>query len=99
MAVHLESIHGRIMSEAYDTKINPVAKDSPNHQMVLNETLLVSKSSVGSLVNEVNMLRQEYLPCGFEFELVGPFPPYSFSELPARVALNETGTSEGAAHV
>jgi hypothetical protein len=80
-------------------KFNPVAKESPNRQMVLNVALLVSKSSIGSLVNEVNMLRQEYLPRGFEFELVGPFPPYSFSELPACVAQNETGRSEGAAHV
>jgi hypothetical protein len=99
LAVHLESICGRVSSAAHDVKFNPAAKESPDRQMVLNAALLVSKSSIGSLVNEVNLLRQEYLPRGFEFELVGPFPPYSFSELPACAARNQIGRSEGAAHV
>ena len=99
LAVHLESICCRVSSAAHDAKFNSAAKDSPNRQMVLNAALLVSRSTVGSLVNEVNMLRQEYLLRGFEFELVGPFPPYSFSELPACEARNQTGRSEGAAHV
>ncbi len=98
LAVHLESISCRVSSVAHDTKFNPVTQELTNRPMVLNASLLVNKTSVSSLANAVNALRQEYLPRGFEFELVGPFPPYSFSELPAYAGRNETGRSEGAAH-
>lgn len=98
LAVHLESISCRVSSVAHETKFNPTAQESSSRQMVLNAALLVSKTSVDSLANEVNALRQEYLPRGFEFELVGPFPPYSFSELPVCAGRNETGRSKGAAH-
>ncbi len=98
LAVHLESISCRLFSVAHDTKFNPTAQEASCRQMVLNAALLVSKTSVDSLANEVNALRQEYLPRGFECELVGPFPPYSFSELPAYAGRNETGRSEGATH-
>ncbi len=98
LAVHLDSISCRVSSVAHDTKFNPATQELGNRQMVLNASLLINKTSVSSLANEVNALRQEYLPHGFEFELVGPFPPYSFSELPAYDGRNETGRSEGAAH-
>lgn len=98
LAVHLESISCRVSSRAHDTKFNPATQESSSRQMVLNAALLVSKTSIDSLANEVNALRQEYLPRGFEFEMVGPFPPYSFSELPACPGRNETDSSTGAAH-
>lgn len=98
LAVHLESISCRVSSRAHETKFNPTAQESSSRQMVLNASLLIDKTSVSSLANEMNALRQEYLPRGFEFELVGPFPPYSFSELPAYAGRNETGRSEGATH-
>ncbi|MBI3779919.1 MAG: GvpL/GvpF family gas vesicle protein [candidate division NC10 bacterium] len=98
LAVHLESISCRVSSVAHDTKFNPAAQELGNRQMVLNASLLIDKTSASSLANEVNALRQEYLPRGFEFELVGPFPPYSFSELPVCAGQGETSRSEGAAH-
>ncbi len=98
LVVHLDSISCRLSSVAHETKFNPATQELTNRQMVLNAALLVSKTSVDSLANEVNALRQEYLPRGFEFELVGPFPPYSFSELPACAGRGETSRSEGAAH-
>jgi hypothetical protein len=83
---------------AHETKFNPAAQEPSSRQMVLNASLLVNKTAFSSLANEVNALRQEYLPRGFEFELVGPFPPYSFSELPERAGQGETGGSEGVAY-
>jgi hypothetical protein len=98
LAVHLESISCRLSSVAHETKFNPAAQEPSSRQMVLNASLLVNKTAFSSLANEVNALRQEYLPRGFEFELVGPFPPYSFSELPERAGQGETGGSEGVAY-
>jgi len=98
LAVHLESISRRISSMAYETKFNPVTQESSGRQMVLNASLLIDKTSISSLANGVNALRQEYLPRGFEFERVGPFPPYSFSELPVCAGQGETSRSEGVAH-
>ncbi len=84
LAVHLTSISSRLSALAQEAKFNPPAQESSVHPMVLNTSLLINKSAFGSLENEVKALRQEYLPRGFAFELVGPFPPYSFSALPAR---------------
>ena len=98
LAVHLESISRRISSMAYETKFNPVTQESSGCQMVLNASLLIDKTSISSLANGVNALRQEYLPRGFEFERVGPFPPYSFSELFVCVGQGEMSRSEGVAH-
>lgn len=98
LAVHLESISRRLLSVAHETRFNPAAHESSNRQMVLNASLLVEKTAFNSLESEVNALRQEYLPRGFEFELVGPFPPYSFSELPACDGQVQTGRPEGVAH-
>lgn len=98
LVVHLESISCRLSAVAHETKFNPATQELTNRQMVLNAALLVNKTSVSSLADEVGALRQEYLPRGFEFELVGPFPPYSFSELPACAERSETGRPEGTAH-
>jgi Gas vesicle synthesis protein GvpL/GvpF len=98
LAAHVESISCRVSSRAHDTKFNPATQESGGRQMVLNASLLIDKTSVSSLTNEVNALRQEYLHRGFEFELVGPFPPYSFSELAVCVGQGETTRSEGVAH-
>jgi hypothetical protein len=83
---------------AHETKFNPSAQEPSSRQTVLNASLLVNKTAFSSLENEVNALRQEYLSRGFEFELVGPFPPYSFSELPVCAGRGETGRSGGVAH-
>jgi hypothetical protein len=98
LAAHLESISRRLLSVAHETKFIPAAHESSSRQMVLNASLLVEKTAFNSLKNEVNALRQEYLPGGFEFELVGPFPPYSFSALPVCAGQGETGRPEGVAH-
>lgn len=98
LAVHLESICCRLFSEVQDTKFNPATPGPGDRPMVLNASLLIDKTCVTSLAKEVDALRQEYRPRGFAFELVGPFPPYSFSELPARSAQGEAGKSEDAAH-
>jgi hypothetical protein len=66
--------------------------------MVLNASLLISKSAFSSLEIEINALRQEYLPRGFAFELVGPFPPYSFSALPLGSGHGKADSPEGVAH-
>ncbi len=82
LTVHLESISSRLSSVAEETKLIPPPQDSSSRPMVLNASLLVQKLSFGNLLNEVEVLRQEYRARGFQFELVGPFPPYSFSALP-----------------
>jgi hypothetical protein len=96
LAVHLDSICGRLSAVAHETKFNPATRELNNLQMVLNAALLVNKTSVRSLAEEVGALRHEHLPHGFEFELVGPFPPYNFSHLLSEG--NETGRPEGTAH-
>ena len=48
------------------------------HEMVLNAALFVEKPQVSRLAEEVRALREVYAPYGFEFEMVGPFPPYNF---------------------
>ena len=98
LLVHLDSISCRLSSVVHETKFNPATQELTNRQMVLNAALLVNKTSVSRLADEVGALRQEYVPHGFEFELVGPFPPYNFSELPACAERSETGRPEGTAH-
>lgn len=98
LAVHITSISSRLSAVAQETKFNPPAQESSSRQMVLNASLLIHKSAFSSLENEVNALRQEYLPRGFAFELVGPFPPYSFSALPLGTGHCEATSPEGAAH-
>ncbi|MGA2300483.1 MAG: GvpL/GvpF family gas vesicle protein [Candidatus Acidiferrum sp.] len=98
LAIHLEAISSRLSSVAQETKFNAPAQESSTHPMVLNVSLLINKSAFSSLENEVNALRQEYLPRGFAFELVGPFPPYSFSALPAWAGQGQAGNPEGVAH-
>jgi Gas vesicle synthesis protein GvpL/GvpF len=98
LAVHLTSISSRLSALAQEAKFNPPAQESSVHPMVLNTSLLINKSAVSSLENEVNALRQEYLPRGFAFELVGPFPPYSFSALPLGTGHREGASPEGAVH-
>jgi hypothetical protein len=98
LAVHLTSISTRLSAVAQEAKFNPPAQASATHPMVLNASLLINKSAFGSLDNEVNALRQEYLPRGFAFEFVGPFPPYSFSALPVSVGQDYAGNPAGAAH-
>jgi len=66
--------------------------------MVLNAALLVEKSHVSRVVEEVQSLRQDYAPHGFEFESVGPFPPYNFSRLPDYAKEEEAGKPQGTAH-
>ena len=68
------------------------------HEMVLNAALLLEKTSVNRLAEEVRILRQDYAPHGFEFESVGPFPPYNFSRLPACAESSEAGQPEGVVH-
>jgi hypothetical protein len=98
LAVHLDSISCRLSSVAQEKKFHPLAQESSSHPMVLNASLLIQKTAFSSLANEVNALRQEYLCRGFEFELVGPFPPYSFSALPVGAGQGESGRLEGVAH-
>jgi hypothetical protein len=98
LGAHLEAISCRLSAVAHETKFNPATQELTNRPMVLNAALLVKKTSVRSLADEVGALRHEYLPRGFEFELVGPFPPYNFSELPACAERSERGRAEGATH-
>ena len=68
------------------------------HEMVLNAALLVEKPQVSRIAEGVRALREAYAPHGFEFEIVGPFPPYNFSQLPACTESREAGKPEGVAH-
>jgi len=98
LAVHLESISSRVSAVAEETKFNPPAQESSGRSMVMNASLLVQKTGFSSLMKEVHALREEYLPRGFQFELVGPFPPYSFSELPMSTGRHAADRSEDVAH-
>lgn len=98
---HLESIYQRLSSLVHEARLNlltPHALTNRKQEMVLNAALLVDKTSFNRLGDEVLALRQEYAPHGFEFESVGPFPPYNFSQLPACIESSEAGKPEGVAH-
>lgn len=85
LACHLESIYQRLSSLAHEAKLNlltPHQLTNRKQEMVLNAVFLIEKTSVGNLAEAVRALRGEYCGYGFEFELVGPFPPYNFSRLP-----------------
>ena len=47
--------------------------------MVLNGAYLVDESDVDAFAAVIEELRTQYGPCGFSFELTGPWPAYSFS--------------------
>jgi hypothetical protein len=98
LAVHLDTISSRLSAAVRGAKFNPVTRESTNHQMVLNASLLVEKTAFECLAAEVDSLRRDYLPAGFEFELFGPLPPYSFTELPVGAGQSQAGGSEGAVH-
>lgn len=98
---HLESIYQRLASLAHEAKLNlltPHELTNRKHEMVLNAALLLEKTSVNRLAEGVRVLRQDYAPYGFEFESVGPFPPYNFSRLPDSAREEEAGKPQGAAH-
>jgi len=98
---HLESIYQRLTRLSHEAKLNlltPHELTSRKHEMVLNAALLVEKSHVSRVVEEVQSLRQDYAPHGFEFESVGPFPPYNFSRLPDYAKEEEAGKPQGTAH-
>ena len=98
---HLESIYRRLSSLAHEARLNlltPHALTNRKHEMVLNAALLVEKTSVSRLAGGVRALREADAPHGFEFEMVGPFPPYNFSQLPACIESSEAGKPEGVAH-
>ena len=81
LAGNLESIYQRLSSLAHEARLNlltPHDLTNRKQEMVLNAALLVEKPSPSRLAEEVRALRRDYSPHGFEFELVGPFPPYNF---------------------
>ena len=98
---HLESIYQRLARLSHEAKLNlltPHELTNRKHEMVLNAALLLEKTSVNRLAEEVRVLRQDYAPHGFEFESVGPFPPYNFSRLPDYAKEEGAGKPQGAAH-
>jgi hypothetical protein len=98
---HLESIYQRLSSLAHEARLNlltPHELTNRKHEMVLNAALLLEKISVSRLAEGVRALRQDYAPHGFEFEMVGPFPPYNFSQLPACAERSEADRPEGIIH-
>ena len=98
---HLESIYQRLASLAHEAKLNlltPHQLTNRKHEMVLNAALLLEKTSINKLAEEVRTSRQNYAPHGFEFEMVGPFPPYNFSQLPDYAKEEGAGKPQGAAH-
>jgi hypothetical protein len=98
LAVHLDTISSRVSSAVHEAKFCPVARESNDRPMILNVSLLVEKTAFESLAAEVDALRQDYLSAGFEFELFGPLPPYSFSELPVCAGQSQASGSDGAIH-
>ncbi len=46
--------------------------------MVLNMIFLVSEEKLENFVKEIDKLKEEYKPKGFNFEYSGPWPPFNF---------------------
>ena len=47
-------------------------------EMILNVAYLVSKEKVIDLVSSIRFLKKRHAPLGFDIELNGPWPPFSF---------------------
>ena len=47
-------------------------------EMILNVAYLVSKEKVIDLVSSIRFLKKRHAPLGFDIELTGPWPPFSF---------------------
>ena len=76
-----------LAGHSFDTKINELSKESlkeRNDEMILNAAFLVGQSDVGNFITEVEILKKDYNSKGFNFECVGPWPPYNFSSLSQR---------------
>ena len=49
-----------------------------NDTMILNATFLVRKDKVNDLISTVRLLKKKYSRLGFDIEITGPWPPFSF---------------------
>jgi hypothetical protein len=81
---HLQTIYERLGDVADEKRLNLVTAEQLTKQdaeMVLNAALLVAIGRRDELLTELSVLEREFLPQGLTFQLVGPFPPYNFSQL------------------
>lgn len=84
LSQHLQTVYDRVGGVAEERRLNLMsAEQVMKHEaeMVLNAALLVPIGRRDELLAALAALEQEFGPRGFTFQLVGPFPPYNFSQL------------------
>lgn len=85
LSQHLQTIYDRFGDVVEEKRLIPVTAEQVvkrQAEMVFNAALLVGVDRRDELLSAVSGLREEFAPCGYSFHLVGPFPPYHFSQLP-----------------
>lgn len=90
---HLQTIYERLGDVADERRLDLVTPEQVVErpaEMVLNAVLLVATDRREELLVAVSRLQGEFAPCGYSFKLVGPFPPYHFSQLPELVSDKRT---------
>ena len=73
------------MSES--TQLNnllPKEFSGRNDDMILNAAFLVNKDKTINFVATARQFRQKYAKLGFDFEITGPWPPFSFISIKER---------------
>jgi hypothetical protein len=87
LSQHLQTIYERLGGVADERRLNLVTAEQVTTQqaeMVLNAALLVAIDRRAEMLSAVATLEKEFAPRGLTFQLVGPFPPYNFSQLEVR---------------
>ena len=87
----LQAICDRLGDVADERRLNLVSAEQVverHAEMVLNAALLVATDRREELLAAVSGLQGAFVPCGYSFKLVGPFPPYHFSQLPELASEN-----------
>ena len=89
----LQTIYERLGAISEERQVSStVAEHVVKHEaeVVLNVALLVSANRRDELLRAVAKLQQAFAPRGYTVKLVGPFPPYHFSQLPDLHAAPDT---------
>ena len=80
----LQTIYERLGDVADERRLNLVTAEQvtkPQAEMVLNAALLAAVGRRDEVLTTVSALENEFSSGGFTFQVVGPFPPYNFSQL------------------
>jgi len=83
-----DDAHARLCAASVADQRGPLREGS-GPTSLLNGAYLVAHEAQTAFADAFAQLRAELAPLGFQLELTGPWPPYSFAAQPARVEAQE----------